>query len=131
MRDRGPIAAGLVFFLALVTFPFWYNAAVGATGTPPELPRPEGEVNCVAPTDYMRMAHMDLLIDWREQVVRTGARSYVAFDGRTHIVSLTNTCLGCHAGQAEFCDKCHDYAGVKPPCQDCHLDPKALQRSVR
>ena len=30
----------------------------------------------------------------------------------------------CHANKAEFCDRCHNYAAVKPYCWDCHIDTK-------
>ncbi len=68
---------------------------------------------------------MDLLVSWREGVVRQRERVYRAFNGRTYNVSLTGTCLSqCHQNKADFCDRCHNYIGVKGPyCWDCHLDP--------
>ncbi len=129
MRDRGLIFTGLVLFLGLITFPVWYNLASGTSSKPPELKLPTTEKQCVAPTETMRMSHMEMLITWRDQVVRQNDRTYVAADGKRYDMSLTNTCLKCHDNKAEFCDKCHDYAGVKPYCWDCHIDPKLVQRS--
>jgi len=129
MRDRGIILGGLVIFLCLITFPVWYNVAAGTTSKAPDLKLPAQEKNCVAPVEYMRKSHMDLLMDWREQAVRQNIRTFKAFDGKTYTIDLTQTCLKCHASKADFCDRCHDYAGVKAYCWDCHIDPKQVQRS--
>jgi hypothetical protein len=130
MRDRELIIGGLVVFLAVITFPVWYNLAAGSTAKPPEVKLPTTEKTCVAPTEYMRTSHMDLLITWRDEVVRQHNRSFKAFDGKTYTMSLTQTCMKCHTSKADFCDRCHDYAGVKPYCWDCHIDPKLVQRSA-
>jgi hypothetical protein len=129
MRDRGLIIGGLILFLGAVTFPVWYNLAAGATAKGPEPERPVREKTCVAPVDYMRTSHMELLTTWREQVVRDHARDFVAFDGRTYDKNLTGTCMKCHTSKADFCDRCHTYAGVSPTCWDCHIDPKQAQKS--
>ncbi len=133
MRDRGIILAGLAIFLGAITFPVWYNLAGGQTSKGPELKKPAGVANCVQPVSYMRTSHMDLLVTWREDVVRRGIRSYRAFDGKTYRMSLSRTCLAeCHGARAEFCDRCHNYAGMQPYCWDCHVDAKQLvQRSRR
>lgn len=88
------------------------------------------EEQCIEPTQYMRDKHMDLLNDWKESVVRQGARTYVASDGQEYNMSLTGTCLVvCHSNKAEFCDECHSYVGTKyvrltPDCWDCHNLPE-------
>jgi hypothetical protein len=70
----------------------------------------------------MRASHMVLLQDWRDAVVREGVREYTTADGRTVQMSLTGTCLrACHTDKAAFCDRCHDYAHVKPSCWSCHV----------
>jgi len=129
MRDRGIILTGLALFLGLVTFPAWYNLARGATSRGPDIKLPATEKQCVAPTAYMRASHMDLLVDWREQVVREGNRTYRAPDGKVYTVSLTGTCmLKCHTVKEDFCDRCHNYAAVRSPyCWDCHVDPKLVK----
>ncbi len=131
MRDRALIYAGLAFFLALVTFPVWHNLRAGTSSKGPEPKLPANEKQCVAPTAYMRSSHMDLLVSWREGVVRQRERVYRAFNGRTYNVSLTGTCLSqCHQNKADFCDRCHNYAGVTAYCWDCHVDPRLVARSA-
>ena len=70
----------------------------------------------MAPASYMRGSHMQLLIEWRDEAVREGERTLRAFNGKTYDMSLTRTCLTqCHTNRNEFCDRCHDYAGVSDP----------------
>jgi hypothetical protein len=126
MRDRGLILGGLALFLVLVTFPVWYNIAAGTAARAPE-PKRSPERECVEPAATMRSGHMDLLLAWREQVVRDGERTYTASNGRTHPVSLTQTCMRCHESRADFCDRCHEYAGAQPACWGCHVDPKSVR----
>ena len=120
MNDRWKVVVGLLVFLGLMTFPVWANLAGGAADMAPALTLPTGETDCVAPTEYVRTSHMDLLIAWRDQVVRIGERVFVDHKGKEHQMSLTNTCLGCHSNKAEFCDQCHNYVGVIPSCWNCH-----------
>jgi len=132
MRDRGIILTGLGLFLVLITSPAWYNLARGATSKGPDLKLPAAEKQCVAPTAWMRAWHMDLLVTWREQVVREGNRSFRGADGRLFTASLTGTCImKCHTVKADFCDRCHNYAAVKGPyCWDCHVDPRVARRAA-
>ena len=121
MRDRAWIIAGLALFVGAIAAPFWC-ARRGARDLAklPNLVLPAGQKQCVAPVSYMRAAHMVLLANWRQQVVREGDRRYVAFDGKVYQKSLTATCLGCH-NKEQFCDRCHAYAGVSGPyCWNCH-----------
>ncbi len=122
MRSRTLILGGLALCLGAFTWPAWRTLA-SAPPVPPDLARPAQATRCVAPTDYMRASHMVLLGQWREAVVRNGVRTYTAADGRTFRMSLTGTCLRqCHTDKRKFCDRCHDYADVRPTCWDCHLD---------
>ena len=129
MRDRLWILAGLAVFLGLISFPFWYDSATATRSAAPELQRPVRGTRCIYPTEYMRTSHMKVLLDWREQVARHGKR-LVTVGGKTYRMSLTGTCLGCHASKKEFCDKCHDYADVNPYCWGCHVDPALARKSV-
>jgi hypothetical protein len=124
MRDRGAIYLGLLVFLVLATTPIWYHMIAGEATPAPELKLPVGESECIAETEFMRNNHMNLVMTWRDEVVRVNQRTFEAPDGREWEKSLTHTCLACHAEKAEFCDKCHDYLGVQPYCWDCHVDPK-------
>ncbi len=125
MRDRKWIVAGLTLFVAAVTTPFWSaRMAARALGKLPDLPLPANQKQCVAPAGTMRAAHIQLLVSWREDVVRHGDLKYVAFNGKVHEKSLTKTCLGCHSKE-QFCDRCHTYAGVSGPyCWNCHNEPQ-------
>jgi len=128
MRDRGIILSGLGIFLVLITFPVWWDIAQGKSSKPPELKLPVTAKQCVAPVEFMKTSHMQLLVEWREAVVRNGDRTFHSYDGKTYARSLTGTCLKqCHENKAEFCDRCHSYAGEQGPyCWDCHVDPAKL-----
>ena len=124
MSDKGKIGFGIILFLLLVLFPVWYNLASGKAGYQPEIVKPTSG-QCVMDAAYMKVKHMDLLNAWRDEYVREGKMVHTAPDGKTYIKSLSNTCLKCHSNKTEFCDRCHDYAGVKPYCWDCHVIPGA------
>lgn len=123
MKDKNKILAGLVVFIAIITFPFWFNMGKAAPAPEPELTaKAKAAKTCVMPTTYMTAEHMQLLDVWRHNVVRNGERMFVNADGKLFNMSLSNTCLDCHSNKAEFCDRCHDYASVDPYCWDCHID---------
>lgn len=130
MYDTGKIIAGLVIFLALVTFPFYSNIGKASdklelkTDTPEISKLPEAERKCVEPKSYMRAEHMKMLNNWRDAVVRDGERIFVSSSGKQYDMSLQNTCMKCHSNKKNFCDKCHNYMAVKPYCWDCHIAPK-------
>ncbi len=119
MYNGGKIIAGLIIFIALVTFPFYAN--IGKTIEKPSAPDAAPDELHIGniPIGNMRADHMKLLDTWRDEVVRDGER-FTVFDEDEYEKSIQNGCLGCHAKQ-EFCDKCHSYAGVKPYCWDCHF----------
>lgn len=122
MYDTGKVIAGLVAFLAIATSPILYQWAKDTPPEPPKLNISPDHRTCVAPTEYMRSLHMDLLNDWRNEAVRDGDRTYVAFDGKLYEKSLAVTCLGeCHSNKQEFCDRCHEYVGAEPYCWNCHV----------
>ncbi len=131
MRDRVWIYSGLAVFVAVLTCPFWYALArAHAASRPPQLVLPANQTQCVAPVSFMRASHMQMLLDWREDVVRRDDHRFVAYDGKIYQKSLTRTCLGCHSKQ-QFCDRCHAYTGVSGPyCWDCHNDPRHLAAGV-
>lgn len=125
MSDRPFIVGGLLVFVAFVTTPIWRGVATRNTALAvPEIKLPAQEKHCVAPANYMRTSHMQLLDQWREDVGDNQQRQYVAYDGRVYEKSLTRTCLsGCHGSRKEFCDRCHSYSGVSAlNCWDCHND---------
>lgn len=125
MYNAGKISTGLLIFLVILSFPFWYNAAVGGKAiVKPDTKIVTAEKECVAPTEYMRYAHMSLLNSWRDDVVRRENRDYISDNGVHHRKSLTGTCLDCHSNKAEFCDTCHSFMSVSPYCFDCHVEPQ-------
>ena len=79
---------------------------------------------CVETTEVMRRDHMKLLMHQRDRTLRAGVRT------KAH--SLAG-CVECHAstktgsvlGAQGFCQTCHDYAGVKPDCFECHASKAA------
>ena len=125
MFDSGKVITGLVIFFGLALFPIAYNLGPGNAGDAP-VPKapPGGEKKCIEDKTWMRANHMQLLMDWRDDVVRDGSRVYRASDGAEFNKSLTSECLSCHSNKAEFCDQCHNYLKVKPYCWDCHIIPK-------
>jgi len=72
--------SGLLVFLALFSYPIWHGVRAKTSTGEPELKMPAGEKKCVAPREYMRAAHMDLLMRWRDGAVREQGRRYVSED---------------------------------------------------
>ncbi len=94
----------------------------GGEQTRPELePARAGSV-CVEPAAFMVPEHPVLLNQWRDAVVRDGETEYTSRSGDTHVMSLTKTCLDCHGEPQGFCVRCHEFAGVRETCWDCHVD---------
>jgi hypothetical protein len=128
LYDKKLIIPGLVIFVWLMTLPFWYN--LGKVTAAPEVKidtpviQEMAEKKCIEDKQYMREAHMQVLDDWRDEVVRERKRVEVTTGGKTYEMSLQNECMKCHSNKAEFCDKCHDYVAVNPYCWDCHIEPK-------
>jgi hypothetical protein len=127
MNDKKWIILGLIVFLVLLSFPLWYNLVFkGAQAAPaPQLvltEKAKAAGECVMSKEYMTTQHMQLLDLWRYSVVRKGEREYVNSQGKAFDMSLSNTCLDCHSNKADFCDRCHNYASVRPYCWDCHIE---------
>ena len=127
MSAKAKIALFVAVFCVLALLPFVVNA--GSAKQPLELSfdTPEigalAEQKCIENTEFMKSSHMQMLDQWRLDVVRYGDTTYTATDGQTYDKSLDDTCLNCHSNKEEFCDKCHTYEGVEPYCWDCH-DPQ-------
>ena len=90
------------------------------------MPDPIHGTQCVESREFMLANHMHLLDQWRDAVVRDGRVEYtsVSYPDRTYTMSLTGTCLNCHASRDNFCTRCHDYANVDPTCWDCHVESR-------
>ncbi|KAB1441719.1 sulfate reduction electron transfer complex DsrMKJOP subunit DsrJ [Pseudodesulfovibrio senegalensis] len=125
MHYGGKIIIGIVIFVGLLLSPFVFN--VGKAYKQPELKLPANEKKCVESLEFMRTKHMQLLNEWRDWALRDGKRVYVNHEGKEFEISLQNTCMKCHKSKADFCDKCHNDAGVTPYCWDCHIQPEGLK----
>jgi hypothetical protein len=129
MYDAWKIIVGLVIFVVLFTAAFWMNAGKAAPVPEPKIDTleikkmAEAERKCVEDKHFMRTTHMQLINVWRDQALREGNRDYINQEGKKYYISLQNTCMKCHSNKKDFCDKCHNYAGVSPYCWDCHIAP--------
>ncbi len=133
--DGGKIFIGLVIFVALFASPFYLNMGK-AIAKPelkfdtPEIQRLEketGKKQCVEPKEFMRGGHMQMLNNWRDEVVRMGNRDQIVIAGQKFDKSLQLACMKCHSNKKDFCDKCHNYMAVNPYCWTCHIQPKEKQ----
>ena len=128
----GMISLGVLIFVVLIAFIFWYgrglnsNLPILSLDTPAinQLP----EKRCVEDTAFMRTNHMKLLVNWRDGVVRDGNRFYKAKDGKVYEMSLSGTCLTCHSNKEQFCDRCHNYVRSQPTCYSCHNIPGEVKK---
>jgi hypothetical protein len=132
MYDAKKVSLGILIFLVLLTFPFWYGKGRAVPSLQLKIDTPEiarlAEKKCLEPTAYMRASHMELIDSWRQAVVRDGQRYYVTSSGKNVSMSLSQSCLGCHSNKEQFCDTCHNYAAVNPNCWSCHNVPKEAKR---
>ena len=129
MYNSGKIIAGLAVFFILAALPFLLNLGKANAKIEPSLNT--AAINalpvkqCVESKEFMRAEHMQLLNDWRDEVVRNNNRIYTSrSNGKQYAISLQNTCMKCHSNKKEFCDKCHNYMAVIPYCWSCHIAPK-------
>ena len=138
LYDGGKIIAGLIVFVGLAAFPFYYNIGKANPTPEPKLDTPAikqwekqyGKKECIEPKAYMRAEHMQILNNWRDSVVRDNERQYKsAASGKHFTMSLQNDCMKCHSNKKKFCDECHNYLAVKPFCWDCHIAPKEDEKS--
>lgn len=128
MYNAKYIVPGIVVFLILATLPFWWSSIFVAGYESPELALPADKDQCIESAEFMKANHMQILDEWRDQVVRDGERLYTATDGKIWEMSLQNTCMDCHSNKEEFCDKCHDTTSVSPYCWECHLAPRGNEQ---
>jgi hypothetical protein len=123
MYSKKFVIPGIILLLIIIFSPYWYNAStIGLGVAVPELQKPEGE-NCVEDKEWMRVNHMELLKDWRDDVVRKGDRTQYNGFNKTF-----EDCFNCHRSYEEFCMKCHGYLGVTPGCVQCHIYPELVEQ---
>lgn len=140
MYNAGKIIAGLIVFVSIAAFPFYYNLGRANARPEPKLDTPVinsmEKKECVEPAAYMRAehmrllnnwrrtAHMRLINDWKDSAAPGGEGVYVSSRGKKYAMSLQQTCMNCHSNKKKFCDECHNYVAVKPYCWDCHIAPE-------
>ena len=109
-----------------------FNGSAVLAGILPDIPKGKGK-SCIAPTDFMRRNHMNLLKHDRDETVHFGNRE---------IKASLKECVSCHAVKGanntpitvedpkHFCRSCHDYVAVKIDCFECHASrPELMQKS--
>ena len=93
---RNRVIAGLVIFVVLITIPLWKNLGKTVPAPAPSLDTPvikqlaAKDKKCVMPTEWIRANHMQMLVEWRDNVVRdeeqkvtvSRGRDFVAPDGK-------------------------------------------------
>lgn len=132
MYNGRKIIIGLVFFVLLVTSPFLFN--LGKNSKPPQVSLNTAAINqletkqCIESAEFMRTQHMQMLNEWRDQVVREGKTVYTSSSGKKYEMNLEKSCLQCHSNKQQFCDSCHTYASVNPYCWDCHDASKGADK---
>lgn len=130
MFNKGWVIGGIIAFVAAAGFPFyWYSLGQGKPF--PQLELPSKEKSCIESVEFMRANHMRLLDAWRIAVVRDDLLIYTAANGKQFEMNLHKTCMGCHRSRDRFCNQCHDYNDVVPPCWDCHVTPVELEKDQR
>ena len=122
------VIAGILVFLIAVTLPVWYNAAMGEQITPPKLVLPKNKKHCVESESYMISDHMELLVKWREMNVRDGKVFYVSKTYDVPYQTKLVQCFQCHKSYNDFCGRCHNFAGVRPYCFECHATPDLVKQ---
>jgi hypothetical protein len=115
-HDLWKVAAGLSACGFLASYPLWQRIAFGQEPAPVSVPV---DGACIEPLDQIRADHMQLLARWRDDVVR-GNDLAVAVAGVEREKGLESVCLDCHRDPAAFCERCHDAAGIRTDCFDCH-----------
>ena len=74
--------------------------------------------HCVADPQWMRVNHMKVLFQQRDETVHLGIR-----DGKYSLASLRdNSVIG---REDSFCEGCHRYEAVKIDCFECHSSKRS------
>jgi hypothetical protein len=129
MYDSGKIIIGIIIFVIVFATPILFNLGGSEIEPSPNIVYPVSDtpMECIHSKEYMRNNHMDLLNEWRDEVVRNEIRTYIAPSGKKFEMSMSGTCISCHSNKDTFCDECHDYLGVDPYCWDCHVEPSKVE----
>ena len=129
MYDSGKIIPGLLIFVLLITFPFWYNNLSKAeqvkTPAPPDKAMLTGFTFADGqehpPAAEMRAKHMEVLQSFH--TAADPAKMAAAQKGEKKMQTMS--CMMCHGSKEQFCDSCHANISEKkvPDCWTCHTKP--------
>ncbi len=109
---------GSLVFVVLATSPLWYNALSAASPDAPELAAADQRGDRVRRGDRVHAGepHGSARRVARRRWCATATATYVSEPtGKDYEMSLTDTCMDCHANKAQFCDACHNYVGGRSP----------------
>lgn len=121
MYKGGKIIASLIIFVAILTFPFFYN--MGKANAGPEIdPQELAYMQSIEPAFDMKAYHPQLFNQWRNEFVRNGKTVYVNSQGKEFDINIGK--LAGTGTSSQFCASCHNYVAVKPTCWSCHNGPK-------
>jgi hypothetical protein len=71
------------------------------------------------------LEHMDLLNEWRDDVVRDGERGPTwNWAAAKSSQEPDHTCMDCHTNKDEFCDRCHTTRPSPRTAGTCHVEPE-------
>jgi hypothetical protein len=113
-QKRNTVAAVILAVVVLLPIGYYAMRNAFSAGQDPFLEKPDPKYReCVKDTYYMRLHHMDLLKELREQVVREGKKSEIRFAD----------CRRCHTNRDRFCNQCHYAVNLYLDCFGCHNYP--------
>lgn len=117
MYKGGRIIASLIIFVAVLSFPFFYN--MGKANAGPEVdPQQLAYLQSIEPALNMTASHPQLFNQWRDQLVRDGKTVYINSEGKKIDINIEKLAASGPSGQ--FCVSCHEYTAVKITCTSCH-----------
>ncbi len=107
----------MIITAVILLIPLGYGVVslASSNDTQPFIEKPDEKYDkCVRDTEYMRLNHMDLLKEIRDDAMRRGKRGEITL----------NDCRKCHTSRERFCDKCHNVVNAQLDCYGCHYFPK-------
>lgn len=104
--------------LLIITIPLLHSVVGFARNreSAPFLAPAKRGTTCILDSRIMGQTHMTYLKQLRDDVVRNNKRMQ-QFSKNSQFF---RTCSGCHADKIQFCDRCHERAGVNLDCFGCH-----------
>ncbi len=125
MYNRLYIILIILVFVGVFSSPFWINKDTPLYQYPCcIIPQGKERNTCIESNAWMQANHMNLLDEWRDEATRNGNNIYISSNNREWLISLQNTCMGCHTNKQAFCDRCHNSNNVHPYCWSCHVAPE-------